>query len=82
MYLCLFNPEHRWEQGCVVLAQTSPCHHWVWAGGIFSGLHCVCHSLWAVKRDFFPLGDPGELAGVIIPPGEFMKSFLPVCGES
>lgn len=53
MYLCLFNPEHRWEQGCVVLAQTRPCHHWVWAGGIFSGLHCVCHSLWAVKRDFF-----------------------------
>lgn len=42
----------------------------------------LSQSLGCEEGFFFPLGDPGELAGVIIPPGEFMKSFLPVCGGS
>lgn len=48
-------PDHRWEQGWVLLAQTSPCQHWVWAGGLCSGLHWVCHNpvFDAVKRDLF-----------------------------
>lgn len=37
----------------------------------------------AVKRGLVPAGDTGrEVSGAIIPPGRFVKSFLPVSGGS
>lgn len=50
-----------------------------------SVLYWVCHNsvFGAVKRGLVPAGDTGgEVSGAIIPPGGFVKSFLPVSGGS
>lgn len=45
------------------------------------GLSQSC--LWCCEEGLVPHGDTGEeLTDVIIPPGKFMKSFLPVSGGS